>query len=86
MQSLPKVYACSRVFDLLLEHGLKLKVAKTRQSALDEVENPLKRNGMGACNQCSKVFPTIGSMMADKDSGVRKSTLFMLRLVDHTLR
>ena len=86
MQSLPKVYAFSRVFDLLLEHGLKSKVAKTRQGALDEVANLLKRNGMGACNQPSKAFPIIGSTMADKDSGVRKSALSVLRLVDHTLR
>lgn len=78
VQSLPKVYAFSRIFDLLLEHGLKSKVAKTRQGALDEVANLLKRNGMGACNQPSKAFPTIGSMIADKDSGVRKSALSVL--------
>ncbi|KAG6334584.1 hypothetical protein ID866_4507 [Astraeus odoratus] len=78
IQSLPKVYAYSRIFDLLLEHGLKSKVAKTRQGALDEVANLLKRNGMGACNQPSKAFPSIGSMIADKDSSVRKSALSVL--------
>ncbi|KAI9566458.1 armadillo-type protein [Boletus coccyginus] len=78
IQSLPKVYAYSRVFDLLLEHGLKAKVAKTRQGALDELANLLKRNGMGACNQPSKAFPTVGSMIADKDSAVRKSALSVL--------
>lgn len=69
---------------MLLEHGLKSKVAKTRQGALDEAANLLKRNGMGACNQPSKAFPTIGSMIADKDSGVRKSALSVLRLVDRS--
>lgn len=83
IQSLPKVYAYSRVFDLLLEHGLKAKVAKTRQGALDEMANLLKRNGMGACNQPSKAFPVVGSMIADKDSAVRKSVLSVLRYVSH---
>ncbi|KAF9246549.1 hypothetical protein BU15DRAFT_85302 [Melanogaster broomeanus] len=78
VQSLPKVYAYSRIFDLLLEHGLKSKVAKTRQGALDELANLLKRNGMGACNQPSKAFPVVGSMIADKDSTVRKSALSAL--------
>lgn len=83
IQSLPKVYAYSRIFDLLLEHGLKAKVAKTRQGALDELANLLKRNGMGACNQPSKAFLVVGSMIADKDSAVRKSVLSVLRYVSH---
>ncbi|KAI6150798.1 microtubule associated protein [Pisolithus tinctorius] len=78
IQSLSKVYAYSRIFDLLLEHGLRSKVAKTRQGALDEIANLLKRNGMGACHQPSKAFPVIGSMIADKDSAVRKSALSVL--------
>ncbi|KAG1782460.1 armadillo-type protein [Suillus placidus] len=78
VQTMPKVYAFSRVFDLLLEHGLKSKVAKTRQGALDEISSLLKRNGMSACNQPSKAFPVLGSMIADKDSAVRKSALSAL--------
>ncbi|KAG1890961.1 armadillo-type protein [Suillus subluteus] len=78
VQMMPKVYAFSRVFDLLLEHGLKSKVAKTRQGALDEISSLLKRNGMSACNQPSKAFPVLGSMIADKDSAVRKSALSAL--------
>lgn len=83
IQSLPTVYAYSRVFDLLLEHGLKAKVAKTRQGALDELANLLKRNGMGACNQPNKAFSVVGSMIADKDSAVRKSALSVLRYVSY---
>jgi cytoskeleton-associated protein 5 len=79
VQMMPKVYAFSRVFDLLLEHGLKSKVAKTRQGALDEISSLLKRNGMSACNQPNKAFPVLGSMIADKDSAVRKSALSALR-------
>ncbi|OJA21598.1 hypothetical protein AZE42_01673 [Rhizopogon vesiculosus] len=78
IQMMPKVFAFSRVFDLLLEHGLKSKVSKTRQGALDEIGNLLKRNGMSACNQPGKAFPVLGSMIADKDSAVRKSALSAL--------
>ncbi|EGN92471.1 hypothetical protein SERLA73DRAFT_172906 [Serpula lacrymans var. lacrymans S7.3] len=76
-QTLPKVYAYSRIFELLLEHGLKSKVAKTRQGTLDELGSLLKRFGMGAC-QPSKAFPVIATMIADKDSQVRRSALSAL--------
>jgi cytoskeleton-associated protein 5 len=65
----------------LLEHGLKSKVAKTRQGALDEMAGLLKRSGMGACEP-SKAFPLIASMIADKDAQVRKSALTTLRSVN----
>ncbi|KAL0071435.1 hypothetical protein AAF712_001292 [Marasmius tenuissimus] len=74
IQSLPKVYAYSRIFQLLLEHGLKSKVAKTRQGSLDELGNLLKKYGMTTCEP-SKAFPVIASMISDKDSSVRKSAL-----------
>ncbi|KAG6854306.1 hypothetical protein C0991_008201 [Blastosporella zonata] len=74
IRTLPKVYAYSRVFQLLLEYGLKSKVAKTRQGALDEIASILKKSGMGACEP-SKAFPIIASMISDKDSAVRKSAL-----------
>ncbi|KAF8212269.1 microtubule associated protein [Mycena galopus ATCC 62051] len=74
IQELPKVYAYSRVFQILLEHGLKSKVAKTRQGALDEMGGILKKSGMGACEP-SKAFPIIATMISDKDASVRKSAL-----------
>ncbi|KAF7363414.1 Microtubule associated protein [Mycena sanguinolenta] len=74
IQELPKVYAYSRVFQILLEHGLKSKVAKTRQGALDEMGSILKKSGMGACEP-TKAFPTIAAMISDKDASVRKSAL-----------
>ncbi|KAJ7063272.1 microtubule associated protein [Mycena amicta] len=77
IQDLPKVYAYSRVFHLLLEYGLKSKVAKTRQGALDELACILKKSGMSACEP-SKAFPVIGGMISDKDSQVRKSALSVL--------
>lgn len=80
VQSLSKVYAYSRVFQLLLEHGLKSKVAKTRQGALDEMGGILKKSGMGACEP-AKAFPAMAAMINDKDSSVRKSALGALRFV-----
>lgn len=75
---LPKTYAYSRVFQNLLDYGLKSKVAKTRQIALDELEKILKRSGISACEP-SKACPAIASMIADKDPNVRKSALSVLR-------
>lgn len=66
------------MFHLLLDHGLKSKVAKTRQGALDEMAAILKKSGMGACEP-SKAFPPIAGMISDKDSLVRRSALGVLR-------
>ncbi|KZT11388.1 ARM repeat-containing protein [Laetiporus sulphureus 93-53] len=77
IQSLTKVYAYSRVFHLLLEFGLKSKVAKTRQGTLDELSGILKRFGIGACEP-AKAFPLVASMISDKDPQVRKSALAVL--------
>ncbi|KAI0306375.1 ARM repeat-containing protein [Multifurca ochricompacta] len=76
-QTLPKVYAYSRVFQVVLDHGLKSKVAKTRQLSLDELGGILKRSGMGACHP-AKDCPPIASMISDKDPNVRKSALSTL--------
>ncbi|KAH9001055.1 ARM repeat-containing protein [Lactarius akahatsu] len=76
-QILPKVYAYSRIFQLVLDHGLKSKVAKTRQLSLDEMGGILKRSGMGACHP-TKDCPVIASMISDKDPTVRKSALSAL--------
>ncbi|KAI0670470.1 ARM repeat-containing protein [Trametes maxima] len=77
VQTLPKVYAYSRVFSLLLQNGLQSKVAKTRQGTLDELAGLLKRFGIGACEP-AKSFPVIASMISDKDPAVRKSALAAL--------
>lgn len=63
---------------MLLDYGLKAKVAKTRQGTLDELSVILKKSGMGACEP-SKAFPSVASMLSDKDPQVRKSALGVLR-------
>jgi cytoskeleton-associated protein 5 len=72
------VYPYSRIFQLLLEYGLKSKVAKTRQGSLDELASILKKSGLGACEP-AKAFPLVAAMIADKDSQVRRSALVALR-------
>lgn len=80
IQSTIKVYAYSRLFQLLLENGLQSKVAKTRQGTLDELDNLLRKFGMAACEP-TKAMPKIASMIGDKDATVRKSALAVLRSV-----
>ncbi|EFI28381.1 microtubule associated protein [Coprinopsis cinerea okayama7 len=77
IRSLPKVYAYSRIFQFLLEHGCKAKVAKTRQGSLDEISAILKKSGMSACEP-SKAMPAIAALISDKDPAVRKSALTAL--------
>jgi hypothetical protein len=78
MRNLPKVYAYSRVFQAILDNGLKSKVAKTRQGSLDEMSVILKKSGMGACEP-SKAMPVVASFIGDRDPAVRKSALAVLR-------
>lgn len=78
IQSTVKVYAYSRLFQLLLENGLHSKVAKTRQGTLDELDNLLRKFGMAACEPI-KALPKIASMIGDKDAAVRRSALSVLR-------
>ena len=80
LQLLARVYAYSRIFSLILEHGLRSKNAKTRQGALDELTGVLKRSGLGACDP-PKAFPQIAALISDKDAQVRKSALGALRQV-----
>src|SRR5882762_8425328 len=84
VQELPKVYPYSRVFQLLLDHGLRSKVAKTRQLALDELGAVLRRSGLAACEP-GRACPVIASMIADKDPNVRKAALSTLRYIGRYL-
>ena len=78
IQGLPRVYAYSRVFQMLIDYGLKAKVAKTRQGSLEEIAGVLKQTGLSACDP-SKAFPALAAMISDKDAQVRKAALSALR-------
>ncbi|CUA69428.1 Cytoskeleton-associated protein 5 [Mus musculus] [Rhizoctonia solani] len=77
IQSLQLVFPTSRLFSILLEHGTKSKVAKTRQGTLDELASILKKSGIRACDP-AKAFPAIAALISDKDPYVRKSTLTVI--------
>ncbi|KAF8605244.1 ARM repeat-containing protein [Ceratobasidium sp. AG-I] len=77
VQALQLVFPTSRLFSMLLEHGLRSKVAKTRQGTLDELASILKKSGMRACDP-AKAFPTIAALVSDKDPYVRKSALTVI--------
>ncbi|KAG8714739.1 Microtubule-associated protein, microtubule dynamics during spindle orientation [Ceratobasidium sp. 423] len=77
IQNLQLVFPTSRLFSMLLEHGTKSKVAKTRQGTLDELASILKKSGMRACDP-AKAFPAIAALISDKDPYVRKSTLTVI--------
>jgi cytoskeleton-associated protein 5 len=78
MQTLPHVYAYNRLFSILLEYGLKAKVAKARQGALDEMAGLMKLYGMNVCEP-ARAMPVVAAMISDKDPTVRKSALGVLR-------
>lgn len=80
IQKLPKIYSYGRIFQALLDHGLRSKNAKTRQGALEELAHVLKGAGLSACDP-PKAFPVVASMIGDKDASVRKAALGVLRLV-----
>lgn len=63
---------------MLMDYGLKSKVAKARQGSMDEITGILSRAGLSATDP-SKSFHTIASMISDKDAAVRKSALTALR-------
>ncbi|KAH7343482.1 ARM repeat-containing protein [Rhizoctonia solani] len=77
VHNLQLVFPTSRLFLLLLEHGTKSKVAKTRQGTLDELASILKKSGTRACDP-AKAFPAIAALISDKDPYVRKSTLTVI--------
>jgi cytoskeleton-associated protein 5 len=77
MQALQLVFPTSRLFSMLLEHGLRSKVAKTRHGTLDELASILKKSGVRACDP-AKAFPVVASLISDKDPYVRKSALAVI--------
>ncbi|KAJ3560020.1 hypothetical protein NP233_g11105 [Leucocoprinus birnbaumii] len=63
-QTLTKVYPYSRIFQILLDQGIRAKVAKTRQGTLDELANILKKSGMSASYTLvgEKVWSLVGTL------------------------
>ena len=77
IEALPRVFSSSRLFNLLLEHGLRAKVAKTRGGALDGMAAMIKKKGMSVCDP-SRALPIVATLVDDKDAVVRKSALSVI--------
>ncbi|KAK9721018.1 hypothetical protein K7432_003763 [Basidiobolus ranarum] len=69
-----RIYPASKIFTLIIDHGLKSKSSKTRADCLEEIGVLIRRNGLSVCNP-AKNLPTIASFISDKDSLVRNAAL-----------
>lgn len=67
----------SRVFSVLLEHGVAAKHVRTRAESLQELAFLLGRQGLGVCTP-SKAFPVMASCISDRDAAVRGAALSAL--------
>ena len=67
----------SRVFSVLLEHGVTAKHVRTRAESLQELAFLLGRQGLGVCTP-SKAFPVMASCISDRDAAVRGAALSAL--------
>ncbi|KZO91665.1 ARM repeat-containing protein [Calocera viscosa TUFC12733] len=73
---LEKQYPYSKIFQLLMEHGLKAKNARTRQSSLEDMASLINRYGMSICDP--KAFPAVAAMVSDRDATVRQAALSVI--------
>ncbi|KAJ1660027.1 hypothetical protein IWQ61_000993 [Dispira simplex] len=67
-------YPVSRMFQYLVDYGLRSKNARVRGEALEELANIIQRNGMGVC-QPAKFIPLAASFIGDRDATVRSAAL-----------
>ncbi|KZT54281.1 ARM repeat-containing protein [Calocera cornea HHB12733] len=74
---LEKQYPYSKIFLLLMEHGIKSKNARTRQSSLEDMASLLNRYGMSICDP-SKTFSAVAAMVSDRDASVRQAALAVI--------
>ncbi|ORY06720.1 ARM repeat-containing protein [Basidiobolus meristosporus CBS 931.73] len=69
-----RIYPASKIFTLIVDHGLKSKSSRTRADCLEEIGVLIRRNGLSVCNP-AKNLPVIASFISDKDSLVRNAAL-----------
>jgi len=67
----------SRLFQLLLEHGLSSKNARTRSECLAELGCLLTRHGIAVCTP-AKSLPVVARLISDRDPSVRGAALSTL--------
>ncbi|KAH9818609.1 armadillo-type protein [Melampsora americana] len=71
------IYPFSKVFQSLLDHGIKSKNARVRAECAEELSALFQRHGLNVC-QPAKALPLIASLISDRDSAVRNGALSAL--------
>lgn len=71
------IYPFSKVFQSLLDHGLKAKNARVRSECAEELSALFQRHGLNVC-QPAKALPLIAALISDRDSAVRNGALSAL--------
>ncbi|OAV98650.1 hypothetical protein, variant [Puccinia triticina 1-1 BBBD Race 1] len=71
------IYPFSKVFQSLIDHGLKAKNARIRAECAEELSALFQRHGLNVC-QPAKALPMIAALISDRDSAVRNGALAAL--------
>lgn len=71
------IYPFSKVFQSLLDHGIKSKNARVRAECAEELSALFQRHGLNV-SQPAKALPLIASLISDRDSAVRNGALSAL--------
>ncbi|PLW07076.1 hypothetical protein PCANC_25979 [Puccinia coronata f. sp. avenae] len=71
------IYPFSKVFQSLVDHGLKAKNARVRAECAEELSALFQRHGLNVC-QPAKALPLIAALISDRDSAVRNGALSAL--------
>ncbi|EFP78682.1 uncharacterized protein PGTG_04638 [Puccinia graminis f. sp. tritici CRL 75-36-700-3] len=71
------IYPFSKVFQSLIDHGLKAKNARIRAECAEELSALFQRHGLNVC-QPAKALPLIAALISDRDSAVRNGALAAL--------
>lgn len=74
LQRVCVLFPPSRLFQLLLEHGLSSKNARTRSECLAELGCLLARHGLAVCTP-AKSLPLVARLIGDRDPAVRGAAL-----------
>ncbi|KAJ1982689.1 hypothetical protein H4R34_001626 [Dimargaris verticillata] len=68
------VYPASRLFQYLLDYGLKSKNARVRVDTLEELGTMLQRNSLSVCHP-QKFIPLVAAHISERDAHVRTGAL-----------
>jgi cytoskeleton-associated protein 5 len=77
MKQVCHIYPASKLFQYLVDYGLKSKNSRTRAECLEEIGHLIQKNGQRVC-QMSKVLPIIASHVAGRDASVRNGAISAL--------